>query len=89
MVLIKIISFDFNKRVSVAKKKLGVKCPVCKRSFYYYDSEFRPFCSHRCKSIDLGHWIAEDYTIGSSELLSEPDVEQVVKHFEQGGEHEQ
>ena len=44
-------------------KKLMVKCPQCETEFNYYDSEFRPFCSERCKQIDLGHWFKETYTV--------------------------
>jgi len=44
-------------------KKIPVKCPRCKKEFMYYDSEFRPFCCHKCKLIDLGQWLNESYTI--------------------------
>jgi len=44
-------------------KVLKVKCPNCKEKFEYYSSEFRPFCSEKCKMIDLGHWFNESYTV--------------------------
>ena len=44
------------------KKKI-IKCPQCQKEFNYYESEYRPFCSERCKMIDLGHWLSEEYTI--------------------------
>lgn len=44
-------------------KVLKVKCPTCETSFLYYDSEFRPFCSERCKMVDLGHWFEETYKV--------------------------
>ena len=47
------------------KKDLMVKCPTCKKRFSFYDSEFRPFCSERCKQIDLGHWLTESYSIAA------------------------
>lgn len=34
-------------------------------------SEFRPFCSHRCKLIDLGAWAAEDHAIPGDNLEDE------------------
>lgn len=34
-----------------------VACPVCRRPVLWSeDSPFRPFCSERCKLIDLGEW---------------------------------
>jgi len=44
-------------------KTLKVKCPQCETEFNYYESEFRPFCTERCKQIDLGHWFQETYTV--------------------------
>lgn len=50
-------------------KVLKVKCPHCHAVFSYYDSEFRPFCSERCKMIDLGHWFEESYTVPEKEVV--------------------
>ena len=44
-----------------------VKCPYCKKEFIYKDSKFRPFCCQRCKMIDLGQWLSENYQIESKE----------------------
>jgi endogenous inhibitor of DNA gyrase (YacG/DUF329 family) len=44
-------------------KELRVKCPQCALAFSYYESEFRPFCSEKCRLIDLGHWFKESYTV--------------------------
>lgn len=44
-------------------KLLKVKCPNCDVSFEYYQSEYRPFCSERCKMVDLGHWFKESYRV--------------------------
>ena len=49
------------------KKKLKIKCPQCSKEYFYHDSKWRPFCSERCKMIDLGHWISETYSISSIE----------------------
>lgn len=48
-------------------KTIIVKCPQCETSFSYYTSEFRPFCSERCKNIDLGLWLSEGYSIEGDE----------------------
>jgi len=45
---------------------LTVKCPTCDASVDWKpENRFRPFCSERCKQIDLGAWAAEKYTIAS------------------------
>jgi endogenous inhibitor of DNA gyrase (YacG/DUF329 family) len=44
-------------------KDLKVKCPGCKNEFNYYSSKVRPFCSDRCKLIDMGQWLDDSYTI--------------------------
>ena len=41
-----------------------VKCPQCRKSTNYSPKNaFRPFCSERCKLIDLGEWADESYKI--------------------------
>lgn len=39
------------------------KCPICKKDAVWDENPFRPFCSERCKLIDLGKWASEDYMI--------------------------
>lgn len=42
----------------------AVRCPVCNaRSVWSEDNPFRPFCSERCKLIDLGAWASDRYAI--------------------------
>lgn len=41
-----------------------VKCPTCQKPVEWTAaSTFRPFCSERCKLIDLGEWASEKYAI--------------------------
>jgi endogenous inhibitor of DNA gyrase (YacG/DUF329 family) len=41
-----------------------IKCPQCGRfTFYSPENPSRPFCSARCKLIDLGQWADESYKI--------------------------
>lgn len=49
-----------------------VRCPQCgKCSEYRADNPSRPFCSPRCKLIDLGAWAEERYAIAGPTVLSE------------------
>jgi len=46
------------------------RCPICRKTT---DSETRvdfPFCSERCKSLDLGNWASEKY------VISEPVIDE-------------
>ena len=36
-------------------------CPTCNRQVEWQDNPFRPFCSERCKLLDLGKWVSEEY----------------------------
>jgi endogenous inhibitor of DNA gyrase (YacG/DUF329 family) len=38
-------------------------CPRCKKPAQWGNNPFRPFCSERCKMIDLGAWANEDYRV--------------------------
>jgi len=42
-----------------------VKCPTCgvQVNWNADESPFRPFCSDRCRLIDLGAWASEDYQV--------------------------
>jgi len=52
-----------------------VPCPTCQRPVEWSEaSPFRPFCSDRCKLIDLGAWITEKHAI-PGEALSEQSAE--------------
>ena len=61
-------------------KKLEVTCPTCKKKFNYYESDFRPFCSERCRLIDLGQWLSESYTVPVEKLTEEESqtLEQLI-----------
>ena len=50
--------------VSAAAKQKP--CPVCRKPL---DPRFRPFCSARCRQVDLGRWLAGDYAIPDDDKL--------------------
>lgn len=46
------------------QQKKRVYCPNCgEKVVWDITSEFRPFCSERCKLIDAGNWASEQYQI--------------------------
>ena len=46
------------------------KCPTCKKTGAWFAGKFGPFCSRRCKLVDLGKWLGEEHAI-SEELRPE------------------
>jgi hypothetical protein len=44
-------------------KFMKIKCPTCKQWSEWHNNPFRPFCSERCKLIDLGAWASGKYRI--------------------------
>lgn len=44
-------------------KKSEIKCPQCSKPTIWQDNPDRPFCSDRCRLIDLGQWADESYRI--------------------------
>ena len=59
------------------KKSLKVKCPECnKEAVYSKENPFRPFCSEKCRLIDLNQWFDDDYCIGEEDhFISEYDFD--------------
>ena len=45
----------------------SVKCPTCKQEIQWDANPFRPFCSERCRLVDLGAWSAGDYRVPCNE----------------------
>jgi endogenous inhibitor of DNA gyrase (YacG/DUF329 family) len=49
----------------MAKKRIAsLRCPICRKIVLRRDPEF-PFCSERCRTIDLGKWASGGYAISS------------------------
>jgi hypothetical protein len=45
-------------------QKKDIQCPRCgKKNTWLPDNAFRPFCSERCKLIDLGEWADEKHRV--------------------------
>jgi len=51
----------------------AVKCPSCGASAEWQGNAFRPFCSERCRLIDLGAWLGERYGIPGEPIASADD----------------
>ncbi|WP_028389358.1 DNA gyrase inhibitor YacG [Legionella fairfieldensis] len=46
-----------------------IKCPICgKQNTWLPENSFKPFCSNRCKLIDLGEWASETRKIPGEDM---------------------
>ncbi|MEQ8394910.1 DNA gyrase inhibitor YacG [Thalassobaculum sp.] len=62
-------------------KARKMKCPICGKPSA---AKVRPFCSPRCKQVDLGRWLGETYRIPSEEVPDETEIDAMVARLERG-----
>lgn len=56
----------------MAKKRVrSLRCPTCRKIVLRGDADF-PFCSERCRMIDLGKWASGGYVISTP--ISDPEA---------------
>jgi endogenous inhibitor of DNA gyrase (YacG/DUF329 family) len=69
-------NFEFCKRLFMIKGFTDTrifKCPGCGKPISFKENPYRPFCSKKCKMMDLGAWFKEEYQI-SSPMESEDEL---------------
>jgi hypothetical protein len=54
-----------------------VKCPTCKKEGDWFSGRYGPFCSKRCRLVDLGKWFGEENAI--SEPLRPDHLEEFAE----------
>lgn len=55
-------------------KPIMLQCPTCQAQVAWTEHfPFRPFCSERCKLIDLGEWATEGHRIPGEDALAQND----------------
>jgi len=52
-----------------------IKCPTCRKTGDWLAGDYGPFCSQRCKLIDLGKWL------GGEHAISEPLRPEHLEHY--------
>ncbi|MBK6594754.1 MAG: DNA gyrase inhibitor YacG [Burkholderiales bacterium] len=68
-------------RTDGAKLERIVRCPTCGGdSVYSPKNEARPFCSVRCKNVDLGAWANEDFRVPDSVAPSDASDSNPLSH---------
>lgn len=69
--------------MSLPTKPIIIKCPTCGRKVNWTPEEtYKPFCSERCKLIDLGEWVMEEKRIPGEpvDLENEHDGDYFFEH---------
>ena len=61
------------------QRALTLKCPICKKPVHKENADF-PFCSDRCRLIDLGKWASGAYVISSpvTDISDEVDLRKLI-----------
>ena len=60
----------------MAKRIRSLRCPICKKPVKHREPEF-PFCSERCRLIDLGKWASGSYVISSPVTDTSDAIEEI------------
>ena len=55
------------------KRTVKLRCPICKKTVKSGGPEF-PFCSERCRTVDLGKWASGAYVIPSEATDSDEQI---------------
>jgi uncharacterized protein len=48
-----------------------MRCPICKKETRFEGNPYRPFCSERCKLLDLDNWLEGRYRIPDTSPVKE------------------
>ncbi|MBI2989031.1 MAG: DNA gyrase inhibitor YacG [Deltaproteobacteria bacterium] len=59
-----------------------VRCPICRAEISWEENPHRPFCSERCRLVDLGGWTAGRYRIPGAQV--KPDSKKENGDDEEG-----
>jgi len=57
---------------------MKIKCPTCKKKTEWKNNPFRPFCSERCKLIDLGAWASDEYRFEGEKISKESENNETI-----------
>lgn len=57
-----------------------IHCPLCKKETTWEENPFRPFCSERCRLMDLGKWASGDYRIAGENVPCDEEAENREKN---------
>ncbi|SEM19368.1 DNA gyrase inhibitor YacG [Halomonas caseinilytica] len=60
-------------------RPLEIACPQCrKKVLWTSENPYRPFCSKRCRLLDLGAWADESHRIAGETAMDETDIDAML-----------
>ena len=60
---------------ALAPRRITVNCPTCQGpSLFSPENRWRPFCSERCRMIDLGAWANDEYVVPGQPVEADDDI---------------
>jgi len=65
---------------------VSAKCPICGKPV---QAEFRPFCSARCKQVDLNRWLSETYRVPDRPGTDDDEAETPPRPNGEGGSEDE
>jgi len=73
-----------------SKRPLEVACPQCRKKVEWReDNPYRPFCSERCRLIDLGAWADGSHRIAGEPAMDETEIDEMIMRAERDFQDEQ
>ncbi len=69
--MIRVKGLVMSDKISILK----VSCPRCGKNVPWEGNPDRPFCSDRCRNLDLGRWADEEYRIPFVDEVPDPEGE--------------
>ncbi len=66
------------------KKVRSLRCPTCRKIVLRDEPEF-PFCSERCRTIDLGKWASGGYVISTA--ITDPEQLESTQRDDEHNKH--
>ncbi|HAF14353.1 MAG TPA: DNA gyrase inhibitor YacG [Blastocatellia bacterium] len=61
-----------------------MKCPTCNKPVDWKDNAHRPFCSERCKLVDLSKWVSEEYRVPGKPIPGDTGEEEGTREVPPG-----
>ena len=73
-----------------SNRPLEVACPQCRKKVQWReDNPYRPFCSERCRLIDLGAWADGSHRIAGEPAMDETEIDEMIMRAERDFQDEQ
>lgn len=75
--------------MSEVSRPLEVACPQCRKKVVWSEKNaYRPFCSDRCRLLDLGAWADGSHRIAGEPAMDETEIDEMILRAERGLQEE-